>query len=631
MSALFPRAYNPGDSSQAITMRDAFRLGEWTVRPRLNLISRGGRDVHLRARVMDLLAFFVEHTGEVLSKDDILNHVWGAKFVAESSLTTALTEIRQAFEDDAHHAWLIETIPKRGYRLIATPIFAADADRWDGGRRPPRLWRNHWLLLAALASVAALVIVLALIHRAPAATPRRRLVIVTPLKNSGDAGQEHFAAGVSAALADALWRVHAVQVVPVGSDGELSRFVSDSPAGTVVLGGVVTPGREQVLAHVWLDDASTHRRLWSASYDRPVADRTAVSVDVANRIATELNSSLDAESPSKAVDPGAYDEYLRGRYGELRWMTGGCVDAEPHFIRALQLDPAFVGPLIELAYCYVYPDRLQRPTTETGPKARAVISKALQLDRNSGAAHALNAIIHYRLDYDWSKAADEFALAHRLAPDNAEVSNAYGEFLYLTGRGDDGLRLQKGALEINPFTENRNIAYGFGLLVNRRYADAAIQLRRTLTLYPDATGARYFLTEAEARLGHGEIAAREYTAWMDAAVQPIAEGDIRRALVDCRLGRWPACERADLALAEMEIRQPASAFKLPYGRYAGAYFQARRYARAGDANRAMLSLEQARRERHHLVPFIGIDPAFDGLRTDPRFQELRRAVGPPAK
>jgi adenylate cyclase len=99
----------------------AFRLGEWVVQPGLNQIACNDRISHVRPRVMDLLVFLVDHADQVVSKNELLEHVWGAKFVAESSLTTAVSEIRRAFEDDARDPWLLETIAKRGYRLIAPP------------------------------------------------------------------------------------------------------------------------------------------------------------------------------------------------------------------------------------------------------------------------------------------------------------------------------------------------------------------------------------------------------------------------------------------------------------------------------------------------------------------------------
>ena len=160
-------------------MRDAFRLGEWIVHPRLNQISRGGRVAHLRARVMELLVFFAEHPGEVLSKDEILEHVWGAKFVAESSLTTALTEIRQAFEDDARHPWLIETIAKRGYRLIPAPD-TLTAPTVERAHRTVGARLARWALATSIPCIVVVGVVMAVKQR-HAAPATHRTVIVLPL------------------------------------------------------------------------------------------------------------------------------------------------------------------------------------------------------------------------------------------------------------------------------------------------------------------------------------------------------------------------------------------------------------------------------------------------------------------
>jgi TolB-like protein/Tfp pilus assembly protein PilF len=539
-----------------------------------------------------------------------------------------VTEIRQAFEDDAHHPWLLETIPKRGYRLIPAPETVTPASV----ERPRRSFGGgvaRWALAAAIPCiVVGLVVVLK--QRQSGPPPARRIVIVLPFRNgSGDPKDDYLARGVSASIEEALWRMQAVSVSSALAENELPTLGAQAGAGNAVaVRGEVTRVADRVLVRAWLDDASTKERLWSASYSPPFADIVSIYDAVGTAIAAELNTSLDAAPPARPVDPAAYDEYLRGHYGEQRWMSGGCTDAEPHLEQATQIDPAFVAAWIELASCYVYPDRLRRPVVDLAPKAWAAIATALKLDERSGMAHALNAMAHYRLEYDWQCAADEFAAAYRLEPRNAQVCHEYAEFLYLSGHPDEGLGLSKRALELNPFAPGINIAYGFGLLVNRRYVEAAAQLRRALSIHGEAT-ARFWLAETEARLGHFEVAAHEYAGWLDAVAQPVVDDDIGRAVNQCHQNVWAACQRADLALAELEIRQPGSAFKRPYGRYAGAYYQARRYALAGEVERAMDFLEQAHRERHHLMPFISIDPAFDGLRGNARFRELRRAVGPP--
>src|SRR6476659_6468307 len=105
------------------------RVGDWLVQPSLGRISRNGQTVTVRAKVMDLLVFLATRPGLVVSKDDLLDGVWGTRDVSESALTRTVTELRQAFGDDVEAPHLLETIPKRGYRLIA-PVRLCDASSW---------------------------------------------------------------------------------------------------------------------------------------------------------------------------------------------------------------------------------------------------------------------------------------------------------------------------------------------------------------------------------------------------------------------------------------------------------------------------------------------------------------------
>jgi transcriptional activator of cad operon len=97
-----------------------FRLDEWLVQPARCRLSKEGRTLQVRPKVMDLLTDLAAHAGEVVSKEDLLENVWGARAVSESALTRTATELRQALGDDAGEPRLLETIPKRGYRLIGS-------------------------------------------------------------------------------------------------------------------------------------------------------------------------------------------------------------------------------------------------------------------------------------------------------------------------------------------------------------------------------------------------------------------------------------------------------------------------------------------------------------------------------
>ena len=143
-------------------MTGDLRLGDWLIQPRLARASRHGQTVHLRAKVGELLVFLAQHPGEVVSKDTILANVWGTEFISDSALTSVVTELRQTFGDDAASPWLLQTIPKQGYRLIAS-VETTGAAAASGSVRERWLRRPHAAAVVlivigfAIASLAAWV------------------------------------------------------------------------------------------------------------------------------------------------------------------------------------------------------------------------------------------------------------------------------------------------------------------------------------------------------------------------------------------------------------------------------------------------------------------------------------------
>jgi len=144
----------------------AFRLGAWIIEPQLNCVSRGDQSVHVRRQLIDLLVFLAGRPGQVVSKEEIFQAVWPGQFVAESGLARCISQLRDVFDEDPRDPKIIQTIPTRGYRLVAEvrplgeeaevpPVGAADAPIESTAPAPaPRRWRQT-------AAVAAVVVVVA--------------------------------------------------------------------------------------------------------------------------------------------------------------------------------------------------------------------------------------------------------------------------------------------------------------------------------------------------------------------------------------------------------------------------------------------------------------------------------------
>ena len=183
-------------------MNGDFRLGEWLVQPGLNEISLDGRSVRLEPRVMNLLTHLAARPGEVISKEELLREVWGGKFVTEDVLSTSVFELRKVLGDDARLPRFIQTVPRRGYRLIA-PVTTHDAtsavlETRDVARLPSQ--RGAIVRVASLATALVLLVSLVAVLRLranerveQATNARRALESAGHLLESGDEKDLHSA------------------------------------------------------------------------------------------------------------------------------------------------------------------------------------------------------------------------------------------------------------------------------------------------------------------------------------------------------------------------------------------------------------------------------------------------------
>jgi DNA-binding winged helix-turn-helix (wHTH) protein/tetratricopeptide (TPR) repeat protein len=327
-----------------------FRLGDWLVRPSLNRLSRFGQDVQVEPRTIDVLAFLARHPGRVLTKEEILEAVWERSFVSEATLSHAVAELRRALGDDARRPRFIETIPKRGYRLIAA---VAEADHDPA---PP---------LPAPADPAA---------PSPSGVALRPArVLVVPFENrTGDEALEPL--GVMAAdwVSQGLSSLGLVEVIPFSStlaaaalqgpsrgrsDDAVFRRAREAGAGTIVSGACYARGATIEL-QLRLSDAATGRLLVAPDPvagpgDAPVALVEKLRERAMSAVAVQFDPALELAAFSPRRDTArrsrpprfeAYREYLAG----LEAFGSNDLEAIRRLRRAADLDPGFAAPLLLL-------------------------------------------------------------------------------------------------------------------------------------------------------------------------------------------------------------------------------------------------------------------------------------------
>ncbi|HWP41875.1 MAG TPA: winged helix-turn-helix domain-containing protein [Blastocatellia bacterium] len=195
-------------------MRDNFRLGEWLVQPQLNTVSFNGTSSRLEPRAMEVLLYLARNRGEVVSKEQIIQDVWGGRFVTEEVMTNSIFELRKALGDEARNPRFIQTIPKRGYRLIA-PV-TSDQPPEAHVLQPSRRWKlaTAAALILASAIVALWLSVWSRESTSLAESFRIDALAVLPFEDlSSQAEQDYFADGMTEALIAELSRLLPVRVI----------------------------------------------------------------------------------------------------------------------------------------------------------------------------------------------------------------------------------------------------------------------------------------------------------------------------------------------------------------------------------------------------------------------------------
>ena len=349
------------------TALNSFRLGPFAVEPLAGAVTGpNGEAQHLEPKVMDVLVCLAAHAGEIVTRKQLLDTVWSGSAGSDEQLTRAIGELRRAFHDSPGDPQYIETVPKRGYRLIgevrlAKPAKANTGAPASGSTAHPYRIR---LVLAAIAVLALALVYVAFnktaIESAPDELDAGDLSIaVLPFVNlSNDPDNEYFSDGLSEELLNLLARVPGLKVIGrtssfsfKGKHADLREIGGTLGVKTVLEGSVLKSG-SQVRITAQLVDVSDGTTIWSSQYDRTVTDIIAVQDDIAAAILDELKihvrTTPTRRRPTEVTE--AYVQFLTGR-ASLN-IQQDVKNAETALLRATELDPDFAEAHELLAHLY---------------------------------------------------------------------------------------------------------------------------------------------------------------------------------------------------------------------------------------------------------------------------------------
>lgn len=601
-----------------------FTLAGWLVEADLNRVSRGGEVRSVEPKVIEVLCRLAASAGELVTRETLLQEVWRGRVVVDQVLTRAVGELRTLLGDDPQHPRIIETVPRRGYRLLAA-VEAPDPTSPPTPSAQRRRRRHRWLGLAAAVAVLALLGGW-LAWRTSA--PPLRSVAVLPFKvlTRGEL-PAYYAEGLAESLITALSQMPELRVIARGS--AFGQEVAGLPlpqvgerldVEAVVLGSV----QEQsgaLRATVRLVRVRDGRVLWAGDAQGLGAGEWFAMQDrvVAGVLAAMGRSAESLQSTPPTASTAAHRHYLRGRHLWNRRTPDALREALPELRRALDADPGYAQAHAALAQAYVLqPFYGLAPPREAMPRARAAARAALALDADLGEAHAVQAVVLYQFEHDWAAAAAAFERALAASPNDATLRQWYAEFLGYAGRFEASRAQIEWAAALDPLSPVVAALRGSPDLW-AGHCDAALpHLDAALEFAPDFPLARYAQALCHRAQGRLDEAITIYRRLLP----QLGEGFVLASLANAEAARGDAtaARRHAQTLARRAER-----------RYVPPYKFAVVHAGLGEMEAAFAWLERAYQARDERLVLLDVDVHMDPLRNDPRFADLRRRVGLPAK
>jgi TolB-like protein/DNA-binding winged helix-turn-helix (wHTH) protein len=585
-------------------------IGEWQVFPDLDRLRGGDGDVALAPKEMDLLIYLAGHCGEVVSVDQIIEHVWQGAHLGDDTVYVTVSHLRRALGDNARVPTYIETIPKRGYRLIAD-VRGETGTR--GIRRLPAL-----LIAAGLMSLALFFFLYGGFMPDKASVQPPKSIAVLPFVNlSNDPDQEYLADGISEEILNSLTQYPDLRVAARTSSfqfkGEKRGIPDIGQQLNVahVLEGSLRKDGESIRITVQLVSVEDGYHLWSRTYDRRLENIFTVQNEIATAIASTLgltlNTTRGADSLQSTSSLQAYENYLRAAH-LLRFSNPENVDAAIELLKvATEQDPDYAAAHAFLGQVYLFsgvPGARDRST--------ASLLRALEINPDNALALVMLGYIRLLRDWDWDAADDLMQRAYAAAPSSSEVLHWYSIHLSVTGRLADSLAIEKKAASLDPLNMAARGSVGQRHIYLRQFEEARDVYLNVQEKFPESQIFDIRLADVYRYMGDLD---RSQRVLDNLAIEPGSTGDIRyRFLMAFARG-----ERATAReIMGNEMSASVEAGRYPFHWYADAL------AQMGDLDEAVTWFGRSVDRRNRSFLRYMLYPLPEGLVEHPGWQALWR-------
>jgi TolB-like protein/Tfp pilus assembly protein PilF len=553
----------------------SYEFGPFRVDTRERQLIRNGEVVPLRPKVFDILLMLVQNSGHILSKDDVMNHVWSDTAVEEGNISRTISTLRNALGERPHEHRYIETIPWRGYR------FVANVKKIRAGE-----------FVKTIDSIAIL-----------------------PFVNvAADATSEYLADGITEGVITSLAQLTTLRVISRNSAFRYKgREIDPQSVGRklkvqALLLGRVVRNDDSLSISVELIDTEDDRHLWGAQYIRNTSDLFPTYETIARAIREKLELPVleqQQHGSHHTQNQQAYLSYLKGRYYFNKLTPDGVQTAIDYLQQAIEQDPTYALAYAALGDCHNYMAHRD--------EAKHAVLKALDLDETLGEAHASLGFFRFLYEWDFSGAEEEFKRALTLNPSYAEAHHWYAIYLANVGRHNEADQHAKRAIELDPLSLLMNMTRALNFYLVREYDNAVNELDKVIQMEPNFVAARSVHGNALLQKGLYDEAFGEYQR----ALELIKGTEIAEVSVKALIARaYALCGKQSDAVTLLQEITDASPYAI-----AGVY------AALGDPDSAFEWLNNAYDQHDIQLVSLKTDPSLDPLREDQRFQHLVKRVG----
>ncbi|HEY5404253.1 MAG TPA: tetratricopeptide repeat protein [Pyrinomonadaceae bacterium] len=455
-------------------------------------------------------------------------------------------------------------------------------------------------------------------------TPIQSIAVMPFVNESGNADVDYLSDGMTETLISSLSQLPNLNVKARSS---VFRYKGkDTNPQTVgrelnvqaVLNGHFAQRGDQLSLTLELVDAQTENVLWSEQYNRPQADLVKLQNDIARDVSSKLRTKLsgaDAQKLAKTYtsNPDAYRLYLQGRFYWGKREEKDLKTAIDYFNQAIALDSNYALAYAGLADSYVLLASFNfMPPTDAIPKARGFALKAQSLDESLAEPHTTLGLALFQFDYDFAGAEREYKRAIELNPGYATAHQWYGELLTCSGRFEEAATELRRALELEPLSLPINWDYGRSLYHSRKFDESLAQHKKTIDLDPGFARARRTLVEVYRVKKDYANAIEEMARYFEVRGQPENAALVRDTFAK---GGWTAY--LQLVIAENSPMKERN------------WIKAKAYVELGDKDKAFAELNTAYDVHESTLTWLKVEPQFEPLRSDPRYQELLQKMRVP--